>query len=280
MLVDNLLARLYIVGSELMKFRTAAFFDLDKTIIATSSTAAFSRPFIDGGLIAPAMILRSAYAHFFYLVSGADENQTERMRAQLSQMVTGWPVAQVSKIVSETLHKYIDPYIFREALELIAWHKAMGNDIVIVSASGSELVDPIAAMLGADHAISTRMEVVDGKYTGGIDFYAYGENKASAIRELAVERGYDLARCFAYSDSITDVPLLESVGYSFVVNPDRALRKVATEKGWKVLSFTKPVPLSKALGVSKPIMATVVVGALVVGGLVVYRLVRRRRLKG
>lgn len=194
---------------------TAAFFDLDKTVIATSSASAFSRPFFAGGLISRRAVLRSAYAHFMFMVGGADADQTERMRAHLSALATGWDVSQVSQIIAETLHELIDPYVYSEAVDLIAEHHRAGRDVVIVSASGSELVEPIAAAVGADHMIATRMEVVDGRYTGQIDFYAYGENKALAITELAAKRGYDLAGSYAYSDSITDAPMLGAVGHAF-----------------------------------------------------------------
>jgi HAD superfamily hydrolase (TIGR01490 family) len=222
---------------------SAAFFDLDKTIIARSSTFAFSRPFYAGGLITRSAVLRSAYAHFVYLVGGADHDQMERLRAYLSDLVTGWEVQQVRDIVAETLEELIQPLVFREATALIAEHHEAGRDVVIVSSSGAEVVEPIGAMLGADHVVATRMVVEDGRYTGEIEFYAYGEHKAAAVRGLAVERGYDLAECYAYSDSFTDLPMLVEVGHPTAVNPDRALRKESAARGWPVLDFTQPVRL-------------------------------------
>lgn len=223
--------------------RSAAFFDLDKTIIARSSTFAFSRPFYAGGLITRSAVLRSAYAHFVYLAGGADHDQMERMRAYLSDLVTGWDVQQVSDIVAETLEELIQPLVFREATALIAGHHAAGRDVVIVSSSGAEVVEPIGAMLGADQVVATRMVVADGRYTGEIAYYAYGEQKAAAVRELAAERGYDLEQSYAYSDSVTDLPMLSAVGNPTAVNPDRALRKEAVSRGWPVLDFTQPVRL-------------------------------------
>ena len=187
----------------------AAFFDLDKTIIATSSATAFSKPFFAGGLITRRDVLRSAYAQFLFLLGRADHDQTERLRAFVSSLVAGWEVAQVSAIVNETLHLHIEPTVYAEAVALIEEHRAAGRDVVIVSASGAEVVEPIAAMLGADHVIATRMEIVDGRYTGEIAFYAFAENKAAAIRELVVERAYDLSASYAYSDSATDAPRSE-----------------------------------------------------------------------
>jgi phosphoserine phosphatase len=148
--------------------------------------------------------------------------------------------------------------------------------VVVVSASGAELVEPIAAMLGADHAVSTRMEVVDGRYTGGIDFYAYGDNKAAEVHRLAEEHGYDLDGSYAYSDSITDAPMLAAVGHGFAVNPDRALRRLAAEEGWGVLTFNRPVALRRSISPR----ASVAAGAAVLVGtgaaLVLWRVLRRR----
>jgi HAD superfamily hydrolase (TIGR01490 family) len=223
--------------------RTAAFFDLDKTIIARSSTLAFSRPFYQGGLINRRAVLRSAYAQFVYLVGGADHDQMERMRAYLSSMCAGWDVQQVKDIVSETLHRLIDPIIYDEAATLIEEHHLAGRDVVIVSSSGLEVVEPIGEMLGADRVVATRMVVEDGKYTGDIEFYAYAENKAAAVRELAEQEGYDLSRSYAYSDSVTDLPMLAEVGHPYAVNPDRGLRREAVARDWPVLVFTKPVRL-------------------------------------
>ncbi|GAB2463601.1 HAD-IB family hydrolase [Promicromonospora xylanilytica] len=255
--------------------RTAAFFDLDKTIIATSSSAAFSKPFLAGGLLSHADVLRSAYAHFVFMIGNADADQTERMRAHLSSLVTGWDVAKVRQIVTQTVHELIDPYVYAEAVELIAEHHAAGRDVVVVSASAAVLVEPIAAVLGADHVLSTQMTVEDGRFTGEIDFYNYGDNKAVGIQRLATRERYDLARSFAYSDSITDAPMLAAVGHSYVVNPDRALRRRATQSGWGILAFTRPVALRPRI---EPVPVIAVIGAAAVGVAVwlVWRAARRR----
>lgn len=223
--------------------RAAAFFDLDKTIIATSSATAFRRPFLAEGLLTRRSMLRAAYAQLVFHMGGADEAQTERLRAQLSRMVTGWDTEQVAAIIAETLHESIDPAVYAEAVQLIDEHQAAGRDVVVVSASGDELVRPIANLVGADGVIASRMQVVDGRYTGRIDRYVYGQEKADAIAELAAARGYDLAECYAYSDSITDAPMLAVVGHAFVVNPNHALRRLAEERGWGVLRFERPVRL-------------------------------------
>jgi HAD superfamily hydrolase (TIGR01490 family) len=222
---------------------SAAFFDLDKTIIARSSTLAFSRPFYAVGLITRRAVLRSAYAHFLFMAGGADHEQMERMREYLSKMVAGWDVQQVRDIVEETLGTLITPVIYHEASALIDEHHDQGRDVVIVSASGADLVEPIGQFLGADRVVATRLAVEDGRYTGEIDYYAYGPHKAEAIRELARIEGYSLPDSYAYSDSITDLPMLCEVGHPSVVNPDRALRKEAVSREWPILDFHHPVKL-------------------------------------
>ena len=256
--------------------RSAAFFDLDKTIIAKSSSLAFSKPFQAGGLITRGAMLRSAYAQFVYLVGGADHDQMEKIRAFMSQLVEGWDVETVKEIVAETLHHIVDPIVYDEAVSLMEEHHAIGRDVVIVSTSGMEVVGPIGEMLGADDVIASRLEIVDGKYTGEIDYYAYAEEKARAIERLAVARGYDLEQCFAYSDSITDAPMLEAVGHPHAVNPDKDLRRLAASQGWPILQFTRPVTLRSRIPV-KPTLAALTVGtALTVGGAIWLN--RRRRL--
>ena len=258
--------------------RPAAFFDLDKTIIAKSSTLAFSKPFQAGGLISRRAVLRSAYAQFVYLVGGADHDQMEKMREFLSELCAGWDVQTVRDIVADTLHNVVDPLVYDEAVSLIEEHHLAGRDVIIVSASGTEVVEPIGEMLGADGVVATRMQVVDGRYTGEIDYYAYGEHKAAALRRLAEEHHYDLARSYAYSDSITDVHMLEAVGNPYVVNPDRELRRQATARGWPVLVFTKPVALRSRMRLpqGKPTLAALALGTAAAVGGAVYLAARRR----
>jgi HAD superfamily hydrolase (TIGR01490 family) len=255
--------------------RAAAFFDLDKTIIAKSSTLAFGRPFYQGGLIGRRAVLKSTYAQFVYLLGGADEAQMDRMRDYLAGLVTGWEVAQVKGIVAETLHSLITPLIYDEAASLIEQHHAAGRAVVIVSSSGEEIVEPIGAMLGADEVVATRMVVDEGRYTGEVAFYAYGPGKAAAIRELVARRGYDLNSSYAYSDSATDLPMLELVGHPVAVNPDRALRREAEARGWPIREFRRPVSLRDRLPGSNPLVAgAIATGALAGIGLVWYS--RRR----
>jgi len=257
----------------------AAFFDLDKTIIASSSALAFSKPLLREGLISKRAALKSAYAQLVFSLSGADEDRTERMRAEISALCKGWDVAQVRAIVNETLHDIVDPLVYAEAAELITWHQEQGHDVIVLSAAGEEVVTPIAAMLGATGSVATRMGIVDGRYSGEVAFYCYGEQKAVAAKQLAAENGYDLAACYAYSDSSTDIPLLETVGMPRAVNPDRLLRRTAAERDWTVLEFSKPVSLRSRI--PAPSSTTLAVGfglgAVAAAGVTWYGLARKRR---
>lgn len=253
--------------------RVAAFFDLDKTIIATSSAYAFGRGFLDNGMISRQKALELYLSKTSYMFSGHSSGQMDATRDRLAEMVAGWSVEDVQKIVAETMNNVVTPAIYREARELIEEHRARGHDLVILSASASILVEPIAHELGIETIVATDTEIKDGKLTGTITRYLKGDAKAEAIAQLAKERGYDLKESFAYSDSLTDAPMLAMVGHPRAVNPDRGLKKHAEENGWQTLFFRNPEPLfpspsAKEFGIG----AGVVAGVAAVAAAVVWLL--------
>jgi HAD superfamily hydrolase (TIGR01490 family) len=263
--------------------RSVAFFDLDKTVIAKSSALAFGRPFFRGGLINRRDVIMGAYARLiFRMGGGTDEQSMARLRDYLTELCRGWRVEQVNQIIHETLEELINPYVYAEAAALIYEHQAAGRDVVLVSSSGEEMVRPIGEALGITDIIATRMEVADGRYTGVVEFYAAGPNKVAAVRQLAADRQYDLADSYAYSDSVTDAPLLETVGHPTAVNPDRGLRRIAAERGWPTVEFRHPVPLLRRWRQrpAVPVTAAAAVGitAGLVIGLLWYGRHRRARL--
>lgn len=254
----------------------AAFFDLDKTIIAKSSVMAFSKQFLEEGLMSRRLLMRGAYSQLVFATSSADAEKTEQLRRYLSSLVQGWDVATVNRIVAETMTTAVRPILYAEALRLINEHKMAGHDVVIVSASGREVAEPIGRMLGADRIIATEMTVNDGRYTGEIERYVYGEGKGEAVRAEAEREGYDLSRSYAYADSLTDLPMLEAVGHPYVVNPSGELRRIALERGWPVFTFRLPVSSEESVpGVAKAGLA-LAAGAATAAG-VSWFVLRNRR---
>jgi phosphoserine phosphatase len=183
--------------------------------------------------------------------------------------------------VAETLEEVIEPIVFDEALDLIAAHRAAGRRVYIISASPEEIVVPLARYLEVDEAIATRAAIdADGRYTGEVDFYAYGPFKAERMQEVADERGIDLDASYAYSDSVTDIPMLDAVGHAVAVNPDRDLARVALERGWEVRWFTHKVPLRERVGMPAPGPTAAVGGgiaATAAAGVAAYWWLRRER---
>jgi HAD superfamily hydrolase (TIGR01490 family) len=250
----------------ILDFVEAAFFDLDKTIIAKSSVLAFGRPFYREGLLSRRAVMRSMVAQVIFLLVGADENKMEKVRESLLAVTKGWDQEHIRNIVRDTLDDVVVPIIFAEARDLIDEHRAAGRLVVIISSAPMEVVEPLARYLGAHEAIGTRARIDDnGKYSGELEFYAYGEHKADAVNDFAKRNEIDLENSYAYSDSITDVPMLSLVGNPVAVNPDRELAKVAREREWPIRSFERPVSLRDRVPVPSKGPVMIAAGAALVG---------------
>lgn len=262
----------------------AAFFDLDKTVISKSSSLALTRPMYRAGLVSRSTLLKGAYAQLVYLLLGADEKKMVRVKEGMLALTKGWDRVQVEQVIREALTELIDPYIYLEALDLMELHRALGRLVFIVSSSPEEVVRPLAEHLGEVEVLGTKARVdEEGRYTGELEFYCYGPGKAEAIQRVAEERGIDLAESYAYSDSSTDLPMLEAVGHPVAVNPDRDLRKEAERRGWQIRDFRRPVRLRQRLtqvpapspGVAAAIATGVI--AAIVGWLFLRRATSARR---
>ena len=259
----------------------AAFFDLDKTVIDRASMVAFGHPFYREGLISRRTVARALWGQLVYLHLGASEQKLARMRESVLRLTRGWDSARVQGIVADTLRSVIDPIIYQEALDLIEAHQAAGRRVFIVSASPVEIVAPLAGYLGVDRAIASAAAVdADGRYTGEME--VYGPFKAELIQRAALEEGIDLSGSYAYSDSYTDLPMLEAVGHPVVVNPDRPLLKAARERGWEIRSFTRPVRLRDRMPVPRTPRSAAVTGVIVAAGAAttVWWRLRSRRPEG
>jgi HAD superfamily hydrolase (TIGR01490 family) len=243
----------------------AVFFDLDKTVIAKASMVAFSGPLHRAGLLSRRMLLRAAWGQLVYAQFGASPARLAKMRDSVLRLTRGWDQAEISAIVRETLVEVVEPIVFDEALDLIREHRAAGRKVFIVSASPEEVVAPLAQFLGVDEALATRAELdAEGRYTGRTERYCYGPEKVVAMDEAARRDGIDLSSSYAYSDSATDVPMLEAVGHPVAVNPDRELLRVARARGWEVRRFSRRVPLRERAPMPGPRHAALGGGAVAV----------------
>ncbi len=261
--------------------REAVFFDLDRTVIAKSSTLAFIRPLHSAGLLKQRTLLKAAVAQVIYRTVGANQPKLDRVRDQLVGLTEGWESYRMQRLVQETVDEIISPVVFAEALELIERHRREGREIVIVSISPEEVVKPLAGYLGIQNVIATRSAVdEEGRYTGSLDFYASGPGKAEAIGSLAREWDLDLDRCYAYSDSHTDLPMLEMVGHPVAVNPDRILKQTALERGWEVVRFDNPVSLRSriaSLPRPNPLVSLTAIATVSVGVIALWTIKARQR---
>ncbi|WP_067779583.1 HAD family hydrolase [Actinomyces vulturis] len=225
--------------------KSAAYIDLDKTILAISTSYAMGAPMRRSGMITAGALVRAIVAQLPYLVRGADESHSSKLMTHLAAMSAGLPQERLTALIKETLHTAIEPAVYCEALEIIEAHKSAGQDVVIVSASLREMVEPIAALVGADRCVATELEVVDGLYTGRVAHSLLHGAKVEAISQDSQRFGIDLPHSFAYSDSISDLPMLEAVGHPVAVNPDKQLRSTAESRGWPVRDFERPVALKR-----------------------------------
>lgn len=260
--------------------RAAAFFDLDKTIVARSSALAFVRPLSRAGLLPVTAVVKAAIAQLYYGVFGADRNRMEQAREALADLTRGWDRARLRDLVADALQEVVPPLVYAEALVLIDEHHRAGRLVAVISASPDEVAEPLGRYVGADRTLATRSETDEaGIFTGRIERYMFGESKAEAIRELAAAEGISLPDSYAYTDSVTDLPMLETVGHPVAVNPDRELRAIADERDWLVMEFRRPVTLRTRLAdLPRPVP---ILGAAALAGaaaaVVTVALLRRRR---
>jgi HAD superfamily hydrolase (TIGR01490 family) len=219
--------------------RTAAFFDLDKTLIEGSSAIHFGRAAYRRGLVSKRQLARDLWANVLFRLRGSTDAETDALRQRILDQIAGHRVVDLARLGPEMLAGIL-PRAYPDMLE-VAWrHQDAGLDVYIVTAASQELADTMASVFQLDGGIGMRAEVRDGVYTGRPDGpFTYREGKAEAIREVAAEKGYDLAESYAYSDSESDLPMLRAVGHPVAVNPDSALLRTARSEGWQVMTFDR-----------------------------------------
>lgn len=219
--------------------RGAAFFDLDKTLMQGSSALQFARAAHRTGLISRRRLLAASWANLRFRLSGASDEDSVRLRERIATGLIGRRVLDLQRLGPDVLSGVL-PRLYPRMLMVAHEHQDAGRRAYITTAASRELAEILAQVLSFDGAIGSELsEAVDGIYTGRLTgLFAYREGKADAIRALADQEGISLADSYAYTDSASDLPMLEAVGHPVAVNPDRSLRRTAAERGWPVLQFS------------------------------------------
>ena len=218
---------------------SAAFFDLDRTLISGSSAFTLALQARKAGLIPNREFARDAAGAISFQLFGADDDMTAEVRARVLKAVAGMRQSDLQALNVEVLPRLLAK-LRPEARRLLDRHRHAGRDTFIVSAAPQEIVEPLAHSFGMTSGIGTRSRVVDGRYTGELDGpFCYGEGKVEAMVELANWNGYELHQCYAYSDSASDLPMLEAVGHPVAVNPDTKLERHARRNGWPIVIFSQ-----------------------------------------
>ena len=219
--------------------RVAAFFDLDRTLIAGASAFVFARAARDAGHIRLQDFAADAYRAIKFRFVGASDETSVGVRDRILAAVGGMKQSDLVALNDTVLPELLG-LIRPEARALLEQHHEAGRETWIVSASPIEIVEPLAVALGMTGGIGTKGEVDNGVYTGKLDGpFCYGEGKAEAIKLLAAERNIDLSQSWSYSDSMSDLPMMEIVGHAVAVNPDSQLAGIARRKGWPVVVFAQ-----------------------------------------
>ncbi|MGQ0850125.1 MAG: HAD family hydrolase [Actinomycetota bacterium] len=244
---------------------TAAFFDLDRTLISGASIYPFAVEAWREGLVRTADIARFTAEALAFKLFGDTGDKSEGTRAAILGHVEGIAVERVSEVARRVLPRLV-ARVRPESRRLVRMHHDAGRDTWIVSASPYGIVAPLADTLGMTGAVATRGKVVDGHFTAEIEGpFVYGQGKVEAIAKLAAERGYDLAACYAYSDSVSDLPMLESVGHPVAVNPDRDLEDLAHDRGWPVVIFARKTKQAIAMAATSTAAVAAAVGTYLLG---------------
>lgn len=219
--------------------RAAAFFDLDRTIIGGSSVFVFGWVAYRRGMVPTSQLLKDAMNAAAFKLQGASDAKTEAVKARILEAIEGVGVSTLMDLADDVLPRLLDD-VRREARGLIDLHAAADRDTYIVSASPVEIVSRFAEAMDMTGGIGTVAEIENDTYTGKLaEPFCYGEGKAIALQKIAAEKGYDLTRSYAYTDSAGDLPMLEVVGHPVAVNPDGALEAVAYHRGWPVVEFSR-----------------------------------------
>jgi HAD superfamily hydrolase (TIGR01490 family) len=211
----------------------AAFFDIDGTLIAKNSGALYMKFLRQRGEIRRRDALRTVYYFLRYRLNLLDiEHAVERS----SHWIRGRSEEEIAAHCRIWYRDMVRQYVQPEMVRRVQEHKAEGHVVAILSSTTNYLADPLAEDLGIEHLLVSRLVVSDGCFTGEAQRpICYGNGKIYWARRFATEHAVDLGASFFYTDSVTDLPMLEIVGHPQIVNPDPFLRRAARRRGWTVL---------------------------------------------
>jgi HAD superfamily hydrolase (TIGR01490 family) len=219
--------------------RAAAFFDLDRTLMAGSSGIFFARAAFQTGMISRRRLARDVYENLRFRLRGSTDDRADQVRKRVGEMIAGVPVRELQRLSPRVLAGVL-PRLYPQMLERAYAHQDAGRLVYIVTAASQEMADLLAHVLAFDGGLGSRSEVLDGHYTGrAAGPFNYREGKVLSMRELAERERIDLDASYAYSDSESDLPMLRAVRHAVVVNPDTELRRIAGEEGWEVLHLDR-----------------------------------------
>jgi HAD superfamily hydrolase (TIGR01490 family) len=220
--------------------RAAAFFDLDKTLMAGSSGMQFARVATRHGLVGRRQLARWAVEHLRYRLRGTTDERTAEVLRVARELIAGVPARELERMNPEVMAAIL-PRVYPQMLDEVYAHQDAGRPTFIVSAAGSGVVEPLAHVLGMDGGVGTHYEIgEDSKLTGRFDGpFVYGPGKVEAVEAFAAAHEIDLAESYAYSDALSDLPMLRAVGHPVVVNPDPALAEIAEQEGWATMRFER-----------------------------------------
>lgn len=224
---------------------TAAFFDLDGTLIPGSANIPLAKAAFRRGFVSTTDLAKDLRNGLSFLLKGATDERSEQVRDRILRAVQGHPAADVEALGDFFIAGLVDS-ITPAMRTVLQTHADSGHERVVISASPTEIVSRLAHEAGLEHGIgTTARRDADGVYTGDLEGpFCYKLGKVEIMQRMAAERGYDLADCYAYSDCASDLPMLEAVGHPVVVNPEPELREIAAERGWPVVE-TSSVPRVK-----------------------------------
>lgn len=217
-----------------------AFFDVDNTLMRGASIYYVGRAAWRRGLVSLRDIAVFAWHQLRFLMVGENQQHLQHAKERGLGLVGGHSQEALVALAEEIYDDDFAPKLWPETVALAHEHLAQHREVWLVTATPQLVAEVIARRLGFTGALGTRVQALDGVFTGELDGHVlHGQEKADAARVLAEVRGVDLAECWAYSDSRNDIPLLESVGRPVVVNPDAALLRHARERGWEVLPLKR-----------------------------------------